>query len=158
MDRGPNWIHGTLNNPIVDLAKATGTILCRSTEDTLVFDQDGSLFESDRVDECQELMWSIISDAFRASNERSDSISPEVSLKDFFDEQLRNKDLRDDDRRLVSRMGEMWGSFIGDTWESQSLKYFWLEECLDGGKSSELELAVDWPLTFDRQSIRRQHP
>ncbi|KAK4078871.1 hypothetical protein Purlil1_11809 [Purpureocillium lilacinum] len=26
----------------------------------------------------------------------------------------------------------MWGSFIGDCWEEQSLKWFWLEECLDG--------------------------
>lgn len=29
-------------------------------------------------------------------------------------------------------MAEMWGSFIGSPITSQSLKFFWLEECIDG--------------------------
>jgi len=28
----------------------------------------------------------------------------------------------------------MWGDFVGEPIEKQSMKYFWLEECIEGGK------------------------
>ena len=130
---GPNWIHGTTNNPILNLARGTNTPLCPATEDTLVYDQTGILLDNKKVEECHEIVWNIISDAFRFSNQNSLQISPDTSLKDFFIEKLSEMELSHEDCSLLLQMGEMWGSFIGDSWEKQSLKYFWLEECLDGG-------------------------
>ncbi|EON64066.1 hypothetical protein W97_03296 [Coniosporium apollinis CBS 100218] len=79
-----------------------------------------------------DLVWSIISDAFKHSNENCANIAPNVSLKDLFREKLAERSLSHDDRNLVLQLAEMWGAFVGDSWERQSLKWFWLEECLDG--------------------------
>ena len=80
-----------------------------------------------------EIVWGIISDAFRYSNDKSSSIPPNRSLKDFVTEEVEKKDLSPADRTVVLQMAEMWGAFVGDPIGRQSLKYFWLEECIDGG-------------------------
>lgn len=79
-----------------------------------------------------EKVWSILSDAFKYSSEQYLNICDSVSLKDFFLEKLAEQSTPEE-RDLVLLLAEMWGSFIGDCWEKQSLKWFWLEECLDGG-------------------------
>lgn len=131
--RGPNWIHGTLTNPILKLAKDTQTAVCSTEKCTCVYDEYGSLVDKTKADELSELVWSIISDAFKESNQACSTISPSRSLKDYFFERTSTIDLSDGDKKLVCQMAEMWGTFIGDPLDSQSLKYFWLEECLDGG-------------------------
>ena len=35
-------------------------------------------------------------------------------------------------RRLLLREAEAWGAFVGGTTQRQSLKFFWLEECIEG--------------------------
>ncbi|KAJ5688692.1 hypothetical protein N7462_003084 [Penicillium macrosclerotiorum] len=139
--RGPNWIHGTLDNPILNLAKRTGTVLATVEDNPCVFDQYGEVMSHDKANEISDLVWDIIKEAFQHSNENSLNISPESSLKDFFMKQVVRKGLAEEDQTLVLQMAEMWGAFIGDPLELQSLKYFWLEECLDGG-----EYIVIWPL------------
>jgi hypothetical protein len=57
-------------------------------------------------------------------------------LEGLFIEKVPKKGISEEDQTLVLQMGEVWGAFIGDPWDKQSLKYFWLEECLDGGGSS----------------------
>lgn len=99
-----------------------------------VFDQCGQAIESGKADESFELVWSIIAEAFKYSNDECSRISPKTSLKDFFTEKVSEKGFNDEDQTLILQMAEMWGAFIGDPWDKQSLKYFWLEECLDGGK------------------------
>lgn len=39
---------------------------------------------------------------------------------------------------LVLGMAEMWGAYVGDRVELQSLKYFYLEDCIEGGRH------IDW--------------
>jgi hypothetical protein len=79
-----------------------------------------------------DIFWGMVADAFKYSND-STSIPPDRSLKDFFVAELEDKDLSADEKKLVLKTAEMWGAFIGDPLEKQSLKYFWLEECIDGG-------------------------
>jgi len=134
IQRGPNWIHGTDSNPIVKLAKETNTTLCLIDDTTCVYDSQGLPISRAKVTDGFEKVWSIISDAFKHSNEDSANIAPSVSLKDFFREKLTEQTLCSDDQDLILLLAEMWGAFIGDPWERQSLKWFWLEECLDGGK------------------------
>ena len=93
----------------------------------------------EKANAISELVWGTIADAFKYSNDDSSAIPSNKSLKDFFVEKLDQKDLSKTDKKLVLQMAEMWGAFVGDPWERQSLKYFWLEECIDGGKSTSFE-------------------
>lgn len=99
-----------------------------------MYDPQGLPISREKVTDGFEKVWSIISDAFKYSNEDSANIAPSVSLKDFFRGKVAEQTLCSDDQDLILLLAEMWGAFIGDPWERQSLKWFWLEECLDGGK------------------------
>ncbi len=35
-------------------------------------------------------------------------------------------------------MAEMWGAYIGDPVDKQSLKFAWMEECCGGGRFPEI--------------------
>lgn len=121
----------------MNLAKQTETALSAAEDSACVFDQNGEVISNEKATELLDLVWEIIRDAFKYSNQDCANISPERSLKDFFMDQVREKGLSEEDQMLVLQMAEMWGAFIGDPLERQSLKYFWLEECLDGGESME---------------------
>ena len=84
-------------------------------------------------------MWGIIMQAFKFSADNSATIDPKESLYDFFKEKALEKYPgvdQDQQRHLVMQMSELWGAFVGSSVTTQSLKFFWLEECLDGGTSS----------------------
>jgi hypothetical protein len=127
VDMGPNWVHGTESNPIVQLARETGISIEALGERTQVYGSTGEEVDHDRAERLNDIIWSIISDAFAYSNQHCAKIEPNLSLKDFFNEHLPKHDLSVDDYDLTMDMAEMWGSFIGDNWDKQSLKWFWLE-------------------------------
>lgn len=134
---GPNWIHGTDHNPIMDLAVETGTITHSWGERQAVIDEQGHLMSEDEVAEYSEAMWATIADAFRYS-ESSSSIPPEQSLMDFLKGKMKENypdggskdDLRK--REAILRISEMWGAFVGTEIQRQSLRFFWLEEGIEG--------------------------
>ncbi|KAI0489964.1 hypothetical protein F4859DRAFT_463047 [Xylaria cf. heliscus] len=132
VDMGASWVHGTINNPIVDRAKTTCTSLSLLDDSTLVYDSHGKVLESNLMEEAFDAMWDLISASFKYSNEECNNISPSLNLKQFFEEKLKEKTFSPEKREIILQMGEIWGSFIGDAWEAQSVKWFWLEECLDG--------------------------
>ena len=127
IQRGPNWVHGTESNPIVQLAGDTGTSIKPLGERTQVYGPSGDIIDNERAERLNDTIWSIISDAFAYSNKDCADIPPDLSLKDFFVEHLPKHDLNEGDQHLTMQMAEIWGSFIGDNWEKQSLKWFWLE-------------------------------
>ena len=134
VDMGPNWVHGTENNPIVRLAAETKTAIANLGEESVYFGCDGEPVDEEKVEKLDEIIWDIIGEAFAYSNKSCANISPELSLRDWFEKQLPKRYFSEEDTALVMRMAQLWGSFIGDSWEKQSLKWFWLEECLDGGQ------------------------
>lgn len=134
VDMGPNWVHGTESNPIVRLAAETKTKVKSLGEESVYFGTDGEPVDEEKVERLDELIWEIIGEAFAYSNRSCADIPPDLSLKDWFEEKLPERGLSAEDNVLVMQMGQLWGSFIGDSWEKQSLKWFWLEECLDGGQ------------------------
>jgi len=134
VDLGPNWIHGTDYNPILDLAKTTKTAMHTWGEKLKVFGADGSLLDEGK--EYNDLMWKIIAQAFKYSAQNTSTINPNESLKDFFEKKLLEEfpgqaDL--DKKKILMQMAELWGAFVGSPVHRQSLKFFWLEECIDGG-------------------------
>lgn len=139
IDVGPNWIHGTANNPILDLAKKTNTRSGSWDNRSYVFDEDGVLFPVEEGEYYSSITWDIIQEAFKYSNEFSSFIDPQDSLLDFFQRrvvELIPETTRDWERQryVVLQMAELWGAFVGSPLERQSLKFFWLEECIEGGK------------------------
>lgn len=51
-------------------------------------------------------------------------------------------DVRDQKRKLCLQLSDMWGAFVGGNVKRQSLKFFWLEECLEGGMLSCRKLSI----------------
>ncbi|ORY64978.1 flavin-containing amine oxidoreductase [Pseudomassariella vexata] len=137
IDVGPNWIHGTNDNPILDLAKQTDTVVGTWDDKADVFDQSGRLLDVPEAETHSTIMWNVVQDAFRHSNKNCATISPDESLWDFFQREVpgRIPSTQPDfekKREVVFQMAEMWGAFVGSPIRNQSLKFFWLEECIEG--------------------------
>lgn len=147
VDMGPNWIHGTQNNSILELVRATGTLTHDWPENQVAFAPGGERLDARLTSECAEVVWALIGDAFKYSNEESASIDPGLSLMDFVVEHVEERvrghletEPRGEEferevarrKELVVKLAELWGGFIGATTRKQSLKFLWLEECLEG--------------------------
>ncbi|CRK32654.1 hypothetical protein BN1723_014658 [Verticillium longisporum] len=137
VDLGPNWIHGTDGNPILDLVKATGTAVGTWDESSHMFDENGNLFARQESERYSQIMWKMIQEAFEYSNIRCPDIPAEESLLDFFRRKLPEHIPDTEpghlkDRAFVLQLAESWGAFVGSPVSTQSLRFFWLEECIDG--------------------------
>lgn len=168
VDMGPNWIHGTDDNPMLDLAKQTGTAVGTWDLTSYVFNEEGSLLPVHEGEKYATLVWDIIQDAFIHSNKSSADIDDSISLLDFFKEKVVEKIPESEDnfqkkRETVLQMSEMWGTFVGSAVGRQSLKFFWLEECIEGGKLAcvsccfrERKLMLSRGMTL-REPVLRRH-
>jgi phytoene dehydrogenase-like protein len=147
VDVGANWIHGTTENPIMDLVRETNTAVGVWDSRTYAFDEDGQLLSLEEGEKYSTLMWSIIEDAFEYSNKHGSEIDPNQTLLDFFQEQATMRIPETEEgyerrRRILLQMAELWGSFVGSPLSTQSLKFFWLEECIEGGKTESPSLEL----------------
>lgn len=141
IDIGANWIHGTSSNPILDLARQTKTAVGSWDTKPYIYDEDGKLFPDRDGEEYSEILWDIILDAFKHSEKHSHEISPDESLLDFFRTKIveaipETQQDHERKRQIVLHMAELWGAFVGSPISRQSLKFFWLEECLEGGRET----------------------
>ncbi|KAI1408446.1 FAD/NAD(P)-binding domain-containing protein [Hypoxylon sp. FL1857] len=137
VDAGPNWIHGTNDNPILDLAKESGTIVGQWDEKSSVFDEAGKQIPLSDAISYSSITWDIVGAAFAYSNKHSATISPDESLWDFFHKEVPKRIPESEPdfekkRNIVYRLADQWGAFVGSHISTQSLKFFWLEECIDG--------------------------
>lgn len=124
----------------MQIARDTGTILHAWDEEQNVIDCQGSPLDPDEASEYGRLLWDdgLIAAAFKYSNEHSKSIPASRSLYDFFDEKV--KDLFTDlpsleaerKRKTLLQTVCMWGAYVGSPVDRQSLKFFFLEECIEG--------------------------
>ncbi|KAJ2986747.1 hypothetical protein NUW58_g4880 [Xylaria curta] len=137
VDAGPNWIHGTNNNPIMEIAQKTNTGNGSWTARTSVVDETGKMLSPPDAEFYSEMMWDIIGTAFKHSNRNTNTIDVNESLLDFFGKELARRIPEhspeyEKKRRIMYQIAESWGAYVGNHVFSQSLKYFWLEECIDG--------------------------
>jgi len=138
--RGPNWIHGSSDNPVLHLAKETKTLLHVWDEEQAMFDADGRLLDADEANEFARLLWDngAIADAFRYSNQHHNSIDSNMSLFDFFVEKANSMFEEDsaavakEKRKKFLQAASVWGTYVGSHVTRQSMKNFWLEECIEG--------------------------
>ncbi|KAL3479179.1 hypothetical protein BJX99DRAFT_245014 [Aspergillus californicus] len=132
VDMGPNWIHGVGTNPIVTIAEATGTALQDFEGNQVLFDHDGKQVEGALAAKVSEFLWATVEEAFKYSNSHKESIPAEKSLLDFFYERVEETEFSEEEKRLCIETCRLWGAYVGDPVERQSLKFFCLEECIDG--------------------------
>ena len=132
MDMGPNWIHGTKGNPILKLAETTKTCLLEPNEDGTVFDAEGRRRTREESSEMSSTMWELVVEAFKYSDHNTKSIAPGTGLYDYFQSELSERNYSK--AKLKDNLDEahMWGPFIGESIRRQSLKFFFLEECIEG--------------------------
>ncbi|OJJ00290.1 hypothetical protein ASPVEDRAFT_27032 [Aspergillus versicolor CBS 583.65] len=130
--RGPNWIHGAGENPILNIANATGTTVHDFEGGQLVFTSDGGVMDDRVAEKISDILWTIIQEAFNYSNAHQDDIPAERSLLDFIRERLEKMDLSAEEKNLVIESSRLWGAYVGDPVDRQSLKFFNLEEAIDG--------------------------
>ncbi|KAL1297383.1 hypothetical protein AAFC00_004922 [Neodothiora populina] len=140
VDLGPNWIHGTKSNPMLKLAKETNTTLHDWDERQQIYSPDGQLLSTEEAGEYGALIWDdgLIASAFKYSRSQSETIDPNTSLLDYFKSEVKGlfTDLpaaeAEKKRQTLLHVCEFWGSYVGSPVFKQSLKYFWLEECIEG--------------------------
>ncbi len=135
VDLGPNWVHGTKGNPILDIVKETETTTYAWEATKKVFDENGKLLKNG--DELSSVFWDIILKAFKYSEEKTESIDPNESVYDFIAKKVVEVlpgDEAKHKRKIVLQLSELWGTIVGRPVQKQSLKFFWLEECIEGGK------------------------
>lgn len=131
-------------NPIVQLAKETRTPLHQWKESTLLVDGAGSLLAQREANKALKQVWEILEDAIEYSEHSSEQIDPAASLYTFFeawcDGALQSGRMTGHEVELVLGMSQMWGAYVGDGVELQSLKYFYLEDCIEGGRHRDHRL------------------
>ena len=142
-DLGPNWIHGTAENPIYDIAQQTRTAVKSWSNCPRIYEADGNVISPGEANSLSEKFWGIILEGFQYSNRNCATLDSSKNLHDYFVEKVKialpdasqpEKKLYIDRRRkLLTQMSETWGFFVGNSVHTQSMKFFWLEECLDGG-------------------------
>jgi len=129
---GPNWIHGTGENPIMAIADVTQTVVHDLEGKNIAISRNGQLISEQVVTKVSEFMWATIEEAFEHSNAHGDSIPPERSLFDFFQEKVQQTKFSQTEKQMCLDACKLWGAYVGDPIERQSLKFFRLEECIDG--------------------------
>jgi hypothetical protein len=133
VDLGPNWVHGNVkSNPISRLAAKTKTTLHEWEDRQAVIDSTGHRMDDDEAETYSEIVWEIVAQAFKYSDRSSRTIDPQKSLWDYFKEEVPKRESDPAKIAEILKMATRWGAFVGDPIERQSLKFFFLEETIDG--------------------------
>lgn len=147
LSRGPNWIHGSKGNPILILAHELKDV-CYEPPDGMntkspVYDSTGSQIDPDVAMEHSAIAWDIVDEAIRYSRANlGANIPPEKSLMDYFEEAIRVRGYDEEKTRLILGLADMWSNIVGEPIQMQSLRYMWLEECIEGGKHDNIRFVV----------------
>ena len=81
-----------------------------------------------------DFMWMNIDKAFEYSRTNVDAIPPSKSLWDYFEEEVEKTGFSDVEKDACLELSKLWGAYIGAPIDRQSLKFFFLEECIDGSE------------------------
>ena len=109
-------------------------------------DDEGHLVAPSEANKALKQVWEILEGAIEYSTNRNEEIDSSASLHSFFegwcDGAFQRGDMTGREVELVLGMSQMWGAYVGDRVELQSLKYFYLEDCIAGGRHKDWLLVV----------------
>jgi monoamine oxidase len=137
IDVGASWIHGTQGNPLLPLAEKTRTTTVACGDVDSICDINGDWIQRDMARNHYSKVWEILEMAMEKSRDQYPSLSSSEKMMDLFRQEVERRKVREqqseDHELLLLRIVEMWGAFMGDDCENQSLKSLWLEAGIDGG-------------------------
>jgi hypothetical protein len=140
IDLGASWIHGTRDNPIVDLANKAKSVTVACNTVYSICDSKGLWLDRETAKRYYEEVWEILELAIEKSHANTESISDSAKLMDFFREEVQKRcsqrEHGEADAVLLEQVVDMWGAFMGDDGERQSLKSIWLDAGIEGGTLS----------------------
>jgi phytoene dehydrogenase-like protein len=138
IDVGASWIHGTEGNPLVKLAEQTSspTVPCGSVYS--ICDENGHWLDQKLAKWLYEEAWDILEMSVEESEQKYSSLPESAKLMDFFRAEVARRASRPHTperfEKLMNQIMEMWGAFMGDDCEKQSLKNLSLDPGLVGGE------------------------
>ncbi|OKL61598.1 hypothetical protein UA08_03159 [Talaromyces atroroseus] len=142
VDLGANWIHGTEGNPIDQISRVSNTTTCEWDGRETIYDTSGKLLDEATTMKLAEWMWTTIDEGFEYSTKKQDHIPPSMSLYDFCCQQLEKTSFTVEEKAACKEFAKFWGAYVGEPVERQSMKFFCLEECIEGRLSSAANLFV----------------
>lgn len=113
------------------IAEETKSILQDFESGQVVFSKDGKLLDEKLTDKLSDFVWTSIHEAFLYSNRHKDAIPPDRSLFDFLLEKIEGTDFSRAEKDACVEACKLWGAYVGDPVDRQSLRFFYLEECVD---------------------------
>ena len=138
LDIGASWIHGTRDNLFVALAEKTGTTTVACSAVDAICNSNGAWLSRDVACHYYEEVWDILEIAMEKSRKESALLPDSLKMMDFFRQEIKRRRSKAKQpgayESLMMQVVEMWGAFMGDDCENQSLKNLWLDGGLEGGR------------------------
>lgn len=104
-------------------------------------DSEGNLVSQVEADKALKQVWEVLETASEYSTSHGEKLQPSASLYDFYEDwckwAIERNEVTEREAELLLGMSKMWGAYVGDRIELQSLKFFYLEDCIEGGKHKE---------------------
>lgn len=136
--------------PLAENAKAT-TVACGTVES--ICDTNGDWFNRQTARSYYSNVWDVLELAMEKSRQESGSIPDSDKMMDFFRQEVERRSRNTPDptsyRTSLLHIVEMWGAFMGDDCEKQSLKNLWLDSSLEGGRVFTLQVYDAFSITHD---------
>lgn len=160
--RGANWIHGTEGNPIDQISRISNTTTCEWDGRETIYDTNGKLLDEATTMKLAEWMWTTVDEGFVFSTKNKDSIPAGMSLFDYCCKQLEKTNFTEEEKAACKEFSKFWGAYVGEPVERQSMKFFCLEECIEGSKLSQHPLSIWRETNLCSESVRsvyiQEHP
>ena len=129
-DIGANFIHGTDQNPLSDIANEVKSTFVYSLSLRRYIDGDGNAVDPETMGLIFAKTWEY--SAAASDYSRWNDVDKNESIDDFFQQRLReDKDLKDKKMKYVVGTGlELLSSITACDLDKLSLKYYWMEDDL----------------------------
>lgn len=129
-DIGANFIHGTDQNPLSDIASKVKSTFVSSLSLRRCFDGDGHAVDAETAGLIFAKTWEY--SAAASDHSRWNDVDKNQSVDDFFRQRLReDKDLKDEKTKYFVGTGlELHSSITACDLDKLSLKYYWMEDDL----------------------------
>lgn len=119
---------------MIELAELTKTHLEDWDGGQATWGPNGKLLHEKTADKINKFVWDTINDAFTYSEKYGDSIPADRSLLDFFRDRVEQSAFTAAEKALTLESCKLWGTYMGEPVWRQSLRFFRLEQCIDGSK------------------------
>jgi len=127
---GPNWIHGTFLNPLIPLAKASGTSLTFPDDAPIAIYASSGKRLSPQTSVIYDRIWRFSTEAI-AYSATNGAIPPEASVGDFCLARIgEDTDLTVKTKAIARHLLSLLSDFTGTDVRNQSLKHYKVEATL----------------------------